>query len=85
MEEIRQAEYQVGLFRQNAALYEENLSLNQERFDKGQINAYDLITDEIDFQKEMTRLNEKRAELVYKQIELINNTGALSSFIDNLR
>ena len=85
MEEIRQAEYQVGLFRQNAALYEENLSLNQDRFDKGQINAYDLITDEIDFQKEMTRLNEKRAELVYKQIELINNTGALSSFIDSMR
>ena len=85
MEEIRQAEYQVGLFRQNATLYEENLSLNQDRFDKGQINAYDLITDEIDFQKEMTRLNEKRAELVYKQIELINNTGALSSFIDSMR
>jgi outer membrane protein TolC len=85
MEEIRQAEYQVGLFRENAALYEENLSLNQDRFDKGQINAYDLITDEIDFQQEMTRLNEKRAELVFKQIELINNTGALSSFIDSLR
>ncbi len=85
MEEIKQAEYQVGLYRQNTALYEENLSLNQDRFDKGQINAYDLITEEIDFQKEMARYNEKRAELVYKQIELINNTGTLSSFIDNLR
>jgi outer membrane protein TolC len=85
MEEIKQAEYQVGLFRQNTALYEENLSLNQDRFDEGQINAYDLITDEIDFQKEMARYNEKRAELVYKQIELINNTGSLSSFLDNLR
>jgi outer membrane protein TolC len=85
MEEIKQAEYQVGLYRQNTALYEENLSLNQDRFDKGQINAYDLVTEEIDFQKEMARYNEKRAELVYKQIELINNTGTLSSFIDNLR
>ena len=84
-EEIRQIEYQAGLFEQNIALYEENFSLNQERFDKGQINAYDLLTDEIDFQKELARFNEKRAELVYKQIELINNSGVLSSFIENLR
>ena len=84
-EEVKQIEYQAGLSKQNIALYEENLSLNQERFDKGQINAYDLLTDEIDFQKERSKFNEKRAELVYKQIELINNSGALSSFIENLR
>jgi len=84
-EEIRQIKYQAGLYKQNIALYEENLLLNQDRFDKGQINAYDLLTDEIDFQKEQSKFNEKRAELVYKQIELINNSGALSSFIDNLR
>jgi outer membrane protein TolC len=84
-EEIRQIEYQTGLSEQNIRLYEENLLLNQDRLDKGQINAYDLITDEIDYQKELTRFNEKRAELVYKQIELINNSGALSLFIDNLR
>jgi outer membrane protein TolC len=84
-EEIRQIEYQAGLSKQNIALYEENLSLNQDRFDKGQINAYDLLADEIDFQKEISKFNEKRAELVYKQIELINNSGALSLFIDNLR
>jgi len=84
-EEIRQIEYQAGLSKQNIKLHEENLSLNQDRFDKGQINAYDLITDEIDFQKELARFNEKRAELVYKQIELINNSGTLSSYIENLR
>jgi len=84
-EEIRQIEYQAELSRQNISLYEENLSLNQDRFDKGQINAYDLLTDEIDFQKEQSNFNEKRAELVYKQIELISNLGALSSFIENLR
>jgi outer membrane protein len=84
-EEIKQIEYQAGLSKKNIALYEENLSLNQERFDKGQVNAYDLLTDEIDFQKELSRFNEKQAELVYKQIELINNSGALSSFIENLR
>jgi outer membrane protein TolC len=84
-EEIRQIAYQTELYKQNIALYEENLSLNQTRFDEGQINAYDLLTDEIDFQKEQSRYNEKRAELVYKQIELINNSGALSSFIGNLR
>jgi outer membrane protein len=84
-EEIKQIEYQTALSKQNIALYEENLSLNKERFEKGQINAYDLLTDEIDFQKEQSKFNEKRAELVYKQIELINNSGALSSFIQNLR
>ncbi len=84
-EEIRQIEYQAELSRQNIALYEENLSLNQDRFDKGQINAYDLLTDEIDFQKEQSSYNERRAELFYKKIELINYSGALSSFIENLR
>ncbi len=84
-EEIRQIEYQAGLSRHNISLYEENFALNQDRFEKGQINAYDLLTDEIDFQKEVSMFNEKRTELVFKQIELINNSGALSSFIDNLR
>jgi outer membrane protein TolC len=85
IQEIRQIAYQAGLYKQNIALYEENLSLNQDRFDKGQINAYDLLTDEIDYQKELSLLNEKQAELIFKQIELINNTGALSSFKENLR
>lgn len=84
-EEIRKISYQTELLRQNIALYKENFSLYQERFDKGQINAYDLLTEEIDYQKEMAMLNKKRAELVYKQIELINNSGALSSLIDELR
>ena len=84
-EEIKQIEYQKKLYEQNIKLYEENLSLNQDRFDKGQINAYDLIADEIDYQKELSRFNEKRAELVLKKIELINNSGALSLFIENLR
>lgn len=84
-EEIRKISYHTELLRQNIALYKENFSLYQERFDKGQINAYDLLTEEIDYQKEMAMLNKKRAELVYKQIELINNSGALSSLIDELR
>jgi len=84
-EEIRQIQYQAGLSKENIKLYEENLSLNRERLDKGQINAYDLLTDETDFQKERSKFNEKQAELVFKQIELINNAGALSPFIDNLR
>ena len=85
IEEIRQIKYQEGLSKQDLALYEENLSLNRDRFDKGLINAYDLLRDEIDFQKEQSKFNEKRAELVFRQIELINNSGALSSFIENLR
>jgi outer membrane protein TolC len=84
-EEISQIEFQVGLSKQNLALYEENLSLNQDRLDRGQINAFDLLNEEIDFQKEQAKFNEKRAELAFKQIELINNAGAITSFIDNLR
>lgn len=84
-EEIRRIEYQAELSRQNIALYEENLSLNQDRFNKGQINAYDLLTDEIDFQKEQSVFSEKQAELFSKKIELLYNTGALTSFIENLR
>lgn len=63
-------------------MYEENLSLSQDRFEKGQISAYDLLADEVDFQKEQSSFNEKRAELIYKKIELINNSGALASFLD---
>jgi outer membrane protein TolC len=85
LEEIMQIKHQAELSRQNIALFEENLSLNQERFEKGQINVYDLLTDETDFQKEKSRYNEKQTELVYKQIELISNAGALSSFIESLR
>jgi outer membrane protein TolC len=85
LEEIMQIKNQAELSRQNIALFEENLSLNQERFEKGQINVYDLLTDETDFQKEKSRYNEKQTELVYKQIELISNAGALSSFIESLR
>ncbi len=84
-EEIRQIEYQAGMSKENISLFEENISLNQDRFEKGQINAYDLLTDEIDLQKEMSNFNEKRAELVKKQIEMINNSGALSIFINSLK
>ncbi len=84
-EEIRQLEYQAGLSKENISLFEENISLNQDRFEKGQINAYDLLTDEIDLQKEMSNFNEKRAELVRKQIDMINNSGTLSIFINILK
>jgi outer membrane protein TolC len=84
-EEIRQIKYQAGLSGENIRLYEENLTLNQDRFDKGLINAYDLISDEIDYQKELSMYNEKRAGLVSKQIELLNNSGNLSWFVQSLR
>jgi outer membrane protein TolC len=84
-EELRQLEYQSELSRQNIDLYEEIISYNQDRFNKGQINAYDILSDEIDLQKEQSSYNEKRTELINKKIELINNSGALSSFIENLR
>ncbi len=85
VEEIRQIGYQTVISKENISLFEENISLNQDRFEKGQINAYDLLSDEIDLQKEMSKLNEKTTELVHKQIEMINNSGALLIFINNLR
>ncbi len=84
-EEIREIEYKADIHMQNIGLYEENLSLNKERFEKGQINAYDLLSDEVDYQKELSKFNELRAELVYKQIELLSNSGSLSAFIASLR
>lgn len=84
-EEIRQIGYQVDISKENILLLEENIFLNQIRFEKGQINAYDLLTDEIDLQKEMSKFSEKSAELVQKQIELINNSGALSIFLNDLK
>ncbi len=84
-EELRQIGYQAGISKENISLFEENISVNQNRFEKGQINAYDLLADEIDLQKEMSKFNERRAELVRKQIEMINNSGALSIFLNNVR
>ena len=84
-EEIRQIGYQAGISKENILLFEENISLNQIRFEKGQINAYDLLTDEIDLQKEMSKFNEKNAEFVRKQIEMINNSGTLSIFLNSVR
>lgn len=84
-DEIQQIKFQTGISEENIRLYEENISLNQERFAKGQINAYDLLSEEIDLQKEMSNLNEKKRELTFKQIEFINNSGALSDFINRLK
>jgi outer membrane protein TolC len=61
------------------------ISLFQERFDKGQINSYDLLSEEIDLQKEKAELNRENAELMQKQVELMKNAGTLSSFIDKLK
>jgi outer membrane protein TolC len=80
-EEIRQIGYQVGLLKDNISLFEENISLNQDRFENGQINTYDLLADQIDLQKEMSKFSEKSAELIRKQIDLIYNSGALSIFL----
>ncbi len=85
LEEIRQVRYQAGISKENILLFEENISINQIRFEKGQINAYDLLTDEIDLQKEMSMFNEKNAELIRKQIEMIYNSGTLSIFLANLK
>lgn len=85
IEDIKQLKFQAELSEINIRLYEENLLLNRERFEKGQLNVYDLLNDEIDFRKEQSRLNWKKAELIHKQIDLINNTGSLSLFIETLR
>jgi outer membrane protein len=84
-EDIRRLEKEKFLSAANVKLLEENISLYQERFDKGQINSYDLLTEEIDLQKEKAELNRENAELIQKQVELMKNAGTLSSFIDKLK
>jgi outer membrane protein len=46
---------------------------------------YDLLADEIDLQKEMSKFSEISAELVRKKIELIHNSGAISILLNNLK
>jgi hypothetical protein len=84
-EEIGQIKLQTEFYKHKIAPYEENLSLNHSGFNKGKITAYGLLTDEINYQNELSEFNEKRSGLVNKQIELIDNSGALSLFIHNLR
>ena len=84
-EDISQLENETLLSTSNVKLLEENISLYQERFEKGQINTYDLLTEEIDLQKEKAELNREKAELMQTQIELMKNDGTLTSFIDKLK
>lgn len=84
-EEIKQIKYQTDIAKQNISLYEENIKLSQERFEEGQINAYELLSYEIDLQKEISKYSEKQAELAYKQIEMIDNSGYVHQFIIGLR
>ena len=82
---IRQIEHQAEISKENIDLFRENIELNQERFIEGQISAYDLLTDEIDLQKETAGYNARRAGLVARQIELLNNSGIITAFIEKLR
>jgi outer membrane protein len=83
--ELKQIEYQVNKAKENITLYEENIELNQERYDAGQINAYDLLTDEIELQKELAGFNENQAQAAYKKLEILSNSGTLSGFLEKLR
>jgi outer membrane protein TolC len=84
-EEIRNLEYQTSMTERNIGLLEENITLYQERFDKGQINAYDLFNQEMDLQKEKSGYLEQRAGLMKAYLDRISNSGNLGSFIGRLR
>ena len=83
--EIRQITERITLMEQNITLLEENILIYQERFAKGQISAYDMVTFETDLQKEISGMNEQITELVNKQIEVIIISGRLDTFIESLR
>ena len=84
-QEIKQLEYQLMISEQNASLLEENISLYQERFLKGLVNAYDLIAQEIDLQKERVNISQQQCELLDRKVELITNSGYLETFVEGLR
>jgi len=84
-EEISQLEYLLAVSEQNASLLEENITIYQNLFTKGQVTAYDLINREVDLQKEHARINEQRARILDKKLEMITNSGYLQSFLNDLR
>lgn len=83
-EDIKRLEFQISMSSENIHLLEENLNLYHERFTEGQINAYDMISQEIDLQKEKALFNQHRAELYRKQVERIRNSGRFNMWVRNL-
>lgn len=83
--EVKNIDYQVAMAGENISLYEENIMLEQERYNEGQKNSYDLLAEEIELRKEIAAYNEKQAQLAYKKIELLSNSGNIYSFIEMLK
>ncbi len=83
--EVKNIDYQVAMASENISLYEENIKLEQERYNEGQKNSYDLLAEEIELRKQIAAYNEKQAQLAFKKIELLINSGNIYSFIEMLK
>ena len=76
-EEISKLEYQLEILQQNVSLLSQNAEIYREKYGQGQVNAAFLLDQDILLSKETSTMNETRAQLTYKKIELIFNSGML--------
>ena len=84
-EDIKYLNSQISFSKQNIELLVENVKLLQERLAEGQINTYDLNSQELELQKEESILNESKTELLKKKLDKINSSGNLNLFINSIQ
>ena len=84
-EDIKKLKEQIQLDESNVELLSENVSIYQDRFSAGQLSVSDLNLQELDLQHEKTNLLKQQADLVNLEIQRINTSGNLNSFIQKLK
>jgi outer membrane protein TolC len=83
-EDIRQLSFELEVLETNLRILTENSEIYRQKLAEGQVNASDLLEQEIELRKE-TADEEIRARLTHKKIELITNSGKLEEFIAALK
>lgn len=84
-EDIRQLSFELEVLGNNVRILTENSEIYRDKLAEGQVNASDLLEQEIELRKETARMEEIRARLTHKKIELITNSGKLEDFIAALK
>jgi outer membrane protein TolC len=84
-EELMQLEAEIAIIEQNVALLNSNLTHYQARMKEGRTDADELLGQQTELKKEIERLNEAKASLALKKIEIIVSSGRTDVFIASLR
>ncbi len=85
VQDIKMLDDQISFADNNIYLMKSNLELFRERFEKGRINSYDMLSSETDLQKAVSDIEKLRTELYLKKLQLIRNSGMLGIFIERLK